>query len=157
MVNEFLSRETENEDKGTVQRGLFIQEISECLPHTRHNNSGGGHVTHCRAESVLRGSLPMWVCPWSKLGECWTAPFFLKSAVGRGKHGFCSFLSCMRSCILGVGWVSYRSSTVTQCLEFTVSTKKSLSISSESNMTLQCLGHAKAESPGQASCIKSSE
>lgn len=75
----------------------------------------------------------------------------------RKTYGFCSFLSCMWSCILGGGWVGYRSSTVTQCLESTVSTKKSLSISSESNMTLQCLGHAKAESPGQASCIKSFE
>ena len=41
MVNAFLSKETENEDKGTVQRGLFIQEVSECLPHTRHNDGGG--------------------------------------------------------------------------------------------------------------------
>ena len=62
-VNELSSKETENEDKGIVQRGLFIQEIPECLPHPRRSGGGGGHVTHCRAESVMQGGLPMWVCP----------------------------------------------------------------------------------------------
>lgn len=45
MVNVFLSKEIENEDKGLVQIGLFIQEISERLPRNRHSGSGGGHVT----------------------------------------------------------------------------------------------------------------
>lgn len=36
MVRDFLSKEIENEDEGTVQIGLFIQELPECLlhPHT---------------------------------------------------------------------------------------------------------------------------
>lgn len=43
--NEDNWREVESEDKGEVQLGLFIQEISEHLPHTRHRGSGGGHPT----------------------------------------------------------------------------------------------------------------
>lgn len=44
VVNNFLSKENENEDKGTVRIGFFIQEISERLPHARHSGSGGGHT-----------------------------------------------------------------------------------------------------------------
>lgn len=44
MVNNFLSKEIENEEKGTVQIGLFIQEISECLPRARHSGDVGGHA-----------------------------------------------------------------------------------------------------------------
>ena len=61
IVNNFLSKETENEDKGIVQIGLFIQEISEHLPHTRHSGSEGGQATHCRAEFFMQGS--RWVRP----------------------------------------------------------------------------------------------
>lgn len=43
MVNN-LSKESENEDKGTVPKGLFIQETAECLPHARHRGRVGGHA-----------------------------------------------------------------------------------------------------------------
>lgn len=44
VVNNFLSKEIENEDKGTVRIGFSIQEISERLPHARHRGSGGGRA-----------------------------------------------------------------------------------------------------------------
>lgn len=42
MVHDFLSKEIENEDEGTLQIGLFIQELPECLRHPRTVVAGEG-------------------------------------------------------------------------------------------------------------------
>lgn len=72
------------------------------------------------------------------------APFFLKSTAGRAKIVFSAefFLAFMAAYFGRVSWITHINSFSFQCLESAVNTKKPLSLSSKSNMTLpRCLGH----------------
>lgn len=138
MVNNFLSKETRTEDKGTVQTHLFIQEVSEHLPHARRRAAGERRPRPLQGQAHESGR----EASFGNFEQHRVSP---KALQGVPKLRSPPCLPLHRQLHSWSILQITRSDTLTfQCPESTVSTKKSLSLSSESSMTLlRRLGHTK--------------
>lgn len=86
----------------------------------------------------------------SKLWEYRRVPFFPQNHYRESQNVVSAkfFLSCTAAYFGDVSQITHSDTLSLQFLESTVSTKKSLSLSSESSVTLlRCLGHTKSLSP----------